>query len=429
MKEVILIRAKNESDWVSCKSIVSNLESAYCQATDIKVNSVIYFDNGLDDYQLHLLAKKIVLAAASEIVFIDHKPHPGRLISEINKISPDYRPQLTFHIFGDFILESAAWFDHNNLLQNYRVHFVCASEKQKNLIDSFLNDLHSTSVIPFPVQKDIFYFDPNERIQIRRQLGLTESDFLFLYTGRASLQKNVLELSRAMVNCSKLLGDSFHFYFAGPFDDLCIPYKGYENPPGVYFQRWINLANSIGHSRVRYINNLASTELRQICNASDCFISLSTHNDEDFGMSPAEALMCGLQTILSDWGGYGGFKKIMPEFTQLIPVSHQSMRILPDMAQVQKKILMTFSRVLTNEQREQLSKKATEALSIEAVSQNLTNQIKTPNQTQFKGFNQHFTKLAFVFKANPKAPFVAGKGDYSDYYFKIYRPYFQETNP
>ena len=117
----------------------------------------------------------------------------------------------------------------------------------------------------------------------------------------------------------------------------------------------------------------------------------------------------------------------MPEHTQLIPVSHQTMRILPDLALLQKKILMTFGNILTNEQREQLSRKATESLSVESVSKMLTKLSKTKSLSLFKGFNQDFTKLGLVFKSTPKAPFVAGKGDYSDYYFKIYQPYFQET--
>jgi len=427
MKDIILVRAKKESDWVSCKSIVSNLEAAYLNAADVKISATIYFDSGLDEYDLHSLAQKLVQQEASELVFIDHKPHPGRLIAKLHQISPKYSPQLTFHIFGDFVLESAAWLELNPILQNYPVRFICASDKQKNLLDSFLNDTQVTTVIPFPVQKDIFYFDHKERSQVRQQLGLTDNDFLFLYTGRASLQKNVLELTRAMMNCASLLGNNLYFYFAGPFDDLCIPYKGFENPPGVYFQRWMKLSKSLDLQRIRYINNLEANELRRMCNAADCFISLSTHNDEDFGMSPAEALMCGLQTILSDWGGYGGFKKIMPEHTQLIPVSHQTMRILPDLALLQKKILMTFGNILTNEQREQLSRKATESLSVESVSKMLAKLSKTKSLSLFKGFNQDFTKLGLVFKSTPKAPFVAGKGDYSDYYFKIYQPYFQET--
>lgn len=427
MKDVILIRAKKESDWVSCKSIVSNLEAAYIQSNDVKIISVVYFDHGQDDYQLHLLAEKIVHANVSEIVFIDHKPHPGRLIARLNQLAPEYRPRLVFHIFGDFVLESANWLDHNTVLKNYPVHFVSASSKQKNLLDSFLINPNASSIIPFPVQKDIFYFDPKERLEIRKQLGLAESDFVFLYTGRASLQKNVLELCRAMMSCSKLVGDNLHFYFAGPFDDLCIPYKGYDNPPGVYFQRWIKLSNSIGHNRIRYINNLNASELRRICNASDCFISLSTHNDEDFGMSPAEALMCGLQTILSDWGGYGSFKNIMPEHSQLISVSHQASRILPELNQVQKTILKTFGHFLSDETRAHLANCAANYLSVESVSKMLSSQTKNNNQDRFEGFNQHFTKLAYVFKANPRAPFVSGKGDYSDYYFKIYEPYFKET--
>ena len=49
-------------------------------------------------------------------------------------------------------------------------------------------------------------------------------------------------------------------------------------------------------------------DLKTIYNACDCFVSLSTYHDEDYGMSVIEALSCGLPLVLSDWAGYSGFQ-------------------------------------------------------------------------------------------------------------------------
>jgi glycosyltransferase involved in cell wall biosynthesis len=428
MKDVVIIRSQKESEWVSCKSIVSNLEASYAKQRNIRVRDILYFDNYLNSYEIHLLAKKIIAIDAFEIIFIDHKPHPAPLIWAIHKLAPDYKVSLIFHVFGDFVLDSTAWYSMNGLLKNYPVHFFCASQKQKNLIDSLLISDDCSSVCPFPVDKSVFYFDQNERNQLRSELGLVESDFLFIYTGRASLQKNVLELTKSMHSCSKISGDNLHFYFAGPFDDLGIPYKGYQNPPGVYFQQWLKLLNNHPSSRICYINNLGASELRRYCNAADCFISISTHNDEDFGMSPAEAMMCGLPLILSDWGGYGSFKHINPEQCELIPINpERNLRILPDLSLVQKVIYKKSFEIASFDERTLISQNADKYLSIDSVSNYLSSKISQRMQSSFLGFNSRFAKLSSVFKSNPKRPFVDPVGNYSDYYFDIYAPYFQAT--
>jgi glycosyltransferase involved in cell wall biosynthesis len=423
MNEIILIKTKKESDWVSCQSIVSNLESAYSSSADTKIISIIQIEDGCDEFELFKCAQEILNKRPAEIVFIDHRPHPAGIISRFEKLDPGYRPVLTFHIFGDFVLESSHWYEINSILKNYRVNFVCASAKQKELIDTFLNQDQCTSIAPFPVQKNVFYYDKQERDKVRDSLGLKPSDFLFLYTGRISLQKNVLELIRAIASCLPLAGDNLFFFFAGPFDDLGIPYKGQENPPGAYFQRWVSINQSIDQTKIKYIDNLEPHELRQMYNCADCYISLSTHNDEDFGMSPAEALMCGLQVMLTDWGGFSSFKTFSKNFCELLPIEHHMTRILPKTLQVQKHIYKKMNNKMSDEERRHLSAEAIKEFSIESATAKFSKRIQVTKPAQFPGFNSHFFKLSSIFKSNPKEPFKGSMCDYSDFYFETYRPY------
>lgn len=426
MKKIILIRNMKESNWVSCQSIVRNLEQAYQGLKTASILSTLNYDDSENDFEIYQIVEEIIKTSPDEIVFIDHKPHPGRLLTLLNKLNPEYRPTFTFHVFGDFVLDSYAWYKINNVLQNYKVNFIGASQKQQALIDSFIGGVHKTLIIPFPIDKNVFYFDEVERQQTRNELGIQENDFVFLYTGRISLQKNVLELTKAMDTCFTISGESNHFLIAGPFDDLGIPYLAQENSPGIYFQRWMNLKTK-NIQKITYLNNLDPERLRKIYNAADCFISLSTHNDEDYGMAPAEAIMCGLQLILTDWGGYSSFNTIDPRGCHLIPVKHQKKRIIPDMPLVQKMIYRFMDDKLPSKERANLSLKAQEKLSIGSVTTQIASRLQEHDVKTFPGFNNHFFKLSTIFKNNPYDPFVGEYGDYSDFYFEVYDAYLKES--
>ncbi len=426
MKEIILIRNIKESNWVSCQSIIRNLELAYQGLKCVTVLGTLNYDDGENDFDIYHVVKEIIERSPQEIVFIDHKPHPGKLLTLLNKLKPDYHPIITFHIFGDFVLDSYQWYKNNSVLKQYQVNFVSASKKQQALLECFINESLETFVNPFPVDRKVFYFDEKERQETRKEFGITEDDFIFLYTGRVSLQKNVLELTKAIDTCFSISGDNNYLFIAGPFDDIGVPYLGQENSPGIYFQRWLNLKTK-NQTKIKYLNNLPPDELRKIYNAADCFISLSTHNDEDYGMAPAEAMMCGLQLILTDWGGYSSFKPIEPSRCHLIPVKHQKMRVLPEMTQVQKVIYRFMDDKISNIERTKLAQRAQNHLSIESLTELITTRFQREDPKFFPGFNNHFFKLSTIFKNNPYNPFVGIHGDYTDFYFETYEAYFKES--
>ena len=113
-------------------------------------------------------------------------------------------------------------------------------------------------------------------------------------------------------------------YLAGSFDDLGEPFLSKNYRTGEFFYCYNNLLRSIPNEfkkKIIYLGFLSQEELRCVYNSCDYYMNLSVHNDEDYGMSPAEALCCGLPCILTDWGGYTSFFRSGHEdFCRLIPV-------------------------------------------------------------------------------------------------------------
>lgn len=422
MNKKVLIRNNLKSRWVSCQSITDNLEESYNKSGNYLTKYYNISDSKWDNFKL---ANEIIEDAPSEIIFIDHKPHPITLLQILNQLAPDYSPLIKFHIYGDFILNSHLWNELQTILKNYKVEFICASHKQALLIEDLTNNNQPINVIPFPINENTFYYDENIREQKRNELGHSSDDFIFLYTGRISQQKNLIELVKIMQNCISISGDNTYFYFAGPFDDIGIPYKGQENPEGAYFHRLQHICKDIKHNQIRYIGNTGPQELRSYYNAADRYISLSTHNDEDYGMAPAEALMCGLPSLLTDWGGFSSFFKYLKNDVELIPVIEDKDRYIANPSRAQKLIYKSLMRTYNNNEREDLAKNAKKFLSIDSVSHNLKD-YKCITNNKFDGFNKRLTKLASIFTLNPKQPFLGPANTYTDFYYEVYKSYLKE---
>lgn len=89
---------------------------------------------------------------------------------------------------------------------------------------------------------------------------------------------------------------------------------------------------------VRFLGDLSTEELVSVYHASDLFVSFSTFNDEDYGMSLAEALMCGLPAVLSQWEDFSSYKNYSSD-VELVPVEFQDVRMHVQSAIAQKKLM------------------------------------------------------------------------------------------
>ena len=174
-------------------------------------------------------------------------------------------------------------------------------------------------------------------------------------------------------------------------DDLAIPYLGKEALPGTFYFHWEESIREYGlDDKVSYLGNLSKEELFELYNGSDCYISLSSHNDEDYGMSPAEALSTGLPCILSQWGGFISFAQYFPAIVNLVEVENQGDRNLPQIQAAFKAMASQFIQGSQQDCRETTAIGVHDVLGIQAIGKKLDKTFSSLNRKKFKGFNVLF---------------------------------------
>ena len=152
------------SNWISCQKIIFNLHKAYQLHEKFELLN-FNFSSTQNAEEISQTAKEIAAARPDIIVVLDHKPHPLQLfqtlIAEFHL--KGMRPRFIFHIFGDFSLYYGPWHKLNKLLEGHKVDFVVASKRQKQFLDKFLLPPMASTVCPFPVDGNDFFYAPSLR--------------------------------------------------------------------------------------------------------------------------------------------------------------------------------------------------------------------------------------------------------------------------
>jgi len=421
MQKVALVTRSSLAEWRSCRTITANLLGSYLAAPHLD-RQVFRLPEGETNYDIWQLAQKISSWQPDQIVFIDHQPCPGGLIQALARVwNQGPLPRLLVHIFGDFVLQCAEWLQSEPALKQFSILWICASTRQKRLVEQMLVDPRGTvTVVPFPVDVSHFRYAAEVRERGRKHFGLAGDAFVFFYSGRLSSQKNVIQLIQAFQGLRQLTERKLVLALAGPVDDLGSPYFGKIHPEGLMSYRLQDVIRSSLVDSVEYWGNLAAEELLLAYTAADLFVSLSTHNDEDYGMAPAEAFATGCPGVLTDWGGYSDFHDLLPESCSLIPTDFAAPEIF-NLNRVRKALFAGFLNASTS-RRQDKSAQAAAVLSCEAVAQKLTELLSHPERVVFQGWNENFKKVVYSFNVKPWAPF-SGKEGPSDLYRKLYSVY------
>ncbi|MBY0412924.1 MAG: glycosyltransferase [Bdellovibrionales bacterium] len=428
--KLAFIYSFEQSSWKSCQTITKNLMATYKSVSPGSQQKSFDLNDHTTSYEMLSTAKEITTFLPEKIIIVDHKPHPHKLLDAIHKCYLEKKikklPEIIIHIFGDFTLYSADWKKIEKALKSYSVKLVCASDSQKDLVRKFLkNKKVALYKCPFPVDSSDFYFDQNLRSKHRKALGLTDNQILFIYTGRLSLQKKVFDLMIDFSSYLKISNADAYLFFAGEFDDLGNPFKGIYGKEGMFFQNYVKMVENFDENtrkRIRYVGNLTTEELRGFYSAGDVFTSLSVHNDEDYGMSPAEAACTGLPLILSAWAGYRSFKLPNNECT-LIDTSIDVYKLNYDKSQLLKALIITQKNIgAIRLKRIDLQRINNKVLSIND-NKPVLKKIIEERVPKFAGFTPLLTELSKAFNKHP--PFIDSKVEYfySDLYKKIYDSY------
>ncbi|AFM22774.1 glycosyltransferase [Desulfomonile tiedjei] len=162
----------------------------------------------------------------------------------------------------------------------------CMTEMEEKAVLRYFPGV-KTFVIPNQVSVDTFT-PVSEGNLFRQELNISESAFVFLYLGRLHPHKGIDLSIKAFAELAEKHAN-VQLIIAGGTE------AGTD-------RQWRNLADSSGVSdRVHFLGQVAGKRKLQCFTGADAFL-LNSYS-ENFGISCAEAIICGLPVIVSDQTG------------------------------------------------------------------------------------------------------------------------------
>lgn len=190
-------------------------------------------------------------------------------------------------------------FHHYGLSKILKTNDIFLSSAKKDLDLFSLTYENSTSkIIPFGLKS-----------KINKSIRKTKPSVpQFAYVGRLSSQKNLHTLFFCFYLYKRMDNrKDFHLHIFGSEDNLGSPNMGLqEESYAAYLQkltRDLKLDNEVTFHGFQPREKLYSEFVPQ----EYCFISLSIHSDENFGMALLSSLSQGAEAITTNWGGHLDF--------------------------------------------------------------------------------------------------------------------------
>lgn len=148
-------------------------------------------------------------------------------------------------------------------------------------------------VIPFGVNTEVFR--PRDKADARRQVGLPADATLILWLGRFGIgdKADLLPLIRVFAQLQQSTGD--------PRLRLVLAGSGPGRDVG-FFEKY---AQALGiRDRIEVLPETSPAVRHLLHAAADIFVSPADNIQETMGITPLEAMACGVPQVVSNWDGY-----------------------------------------------------------------------------------------------------------------------------
>jgi glycosyltransferase involved in cell wall biosynthesis len=150
-------------------------------------------------------------------------------------------------------------------------------------------------VIPLGVHTGDFSSLQAGKAAARQALGVGEQDAVVLFTGRLSFHAKAhpLAMYQALEQAAQRVG--------GPVTLIECGWHANDYIARAFEQA---AAQACPHVRVLRLDGRVAEQRQRAWAAADVFCSLSDNVQETFGLTPVEAMACGLPSVVTDWDGY-----------------------------------------------------------------------------------------------------------------------------
>ena len=186
---------------------------------------------------------------------------------------------------------------------------LCPTESVYATVDAILNRLAEQTgtvlgtkihrrirleKVPLGIDTDHFY--PFNKTIARKKLGIPQNAFVILWFGRFS------DLFKADLH--PLLQVFKNLLYHNPDKELLLILAGSQDSTNYpeMLKRDIKRLGIEDHITILYHNDIANKN--DLYNSANVFTSPIDNLQETFGLTPLEAMSCGIPQIVSDWDGY-----------------------------------------------------------------------------------------------------------------------------
>lgn len=154
-----------------------------------------------------------------------------------------------------------------------------------------------TPVIPLGIHTDKFIelTAQEKRAEQRVALGATDDEVVILFMGRLSFatKAHPLPLFQAAAQAASHSSKKIRLVMYGYFKP--------QDMESHFRALAVDCQNAV---RIDFITNSDPSFPHGLWAAADIFVSLSDNIQESFGLTPIEAMACGLPCVVTDWDGY-----------------------------------------------------------------------------------------------------------------------------
>jgi len=182
--------------------------------------------------------------------------------------------------------------------------FICTSVAVKEAVRRLIDKVEKYSgkkcdvrleIIPLGLKTD--KFKPGNKTELRDKYGIPKDDFVILWLGRFE-REHKADLYPLLLVFSRLIKKNRS-------KSLRLLLAGYQPANSDYLAVLEKQAEKLGITdHITFMKNHDVMNRNELYSMSDVFTSPIDNIQETFGITPIEAMSCGIPQVVSDWDGY-----------------------------------------------------------------------------------------------------------------------------